>query len=120
MNITNDYPIMIFRNDTESGTFYKAGLSKKDVNGNYIKGYKDVKFKNGVELKNRTLINIKKAWLDFYVKDKKTIDSIFISEFEIVANPTTKPTKEQPKVAKEEDDPFKNISIEIDDDELPF
>ena len=84
MNINNNYPVMIFASEFNGKRYYKVGLSKKDVNGEYINGYKDVKFKNDVFMHHKTKINIKNAWLDFYVKDKKTIDYIFISEFEIV------------------------------------
>ena len=39
----------------------------------------------GVTIPNkRKLIEIKKAWLDFYInKDKQTVIGIFISEFDI-------------------------------------
>lgn len=84
MNISNDYAVMIFASEFNDKRYYKMGLSKKDINGEYISGYKDVRFKNDVFIHNKTKIKIKKAWLDFYVKDKKTIDYIFISEFEIV------------------------------------
>ena len=49
---------------------------------------------------NQTKINIKNAWLDFYVKDKKTIDYIFISDFEIVED------KKEELEEIEEADPF--------------
>lgn len=115
MNISNEYAVTIFRNDSQYGAFYKVGISKKDVNGNYINGYKDCRFKKDVQLENKTKIYIKKAWLDFYVKDKKTIDYIFISEFEIA--PDAVPTKNE-QAAESVDDPF--LGIEIDDNDLPF
>lgn len=126
MNITNDYPVTIFRNDTQYGTFYKVGISKKDINGNYINGYKDCRFKKDVQLEDKTKIYIKKAWLDFYVKDKKTIDYIFISEFETLENTiaaakqeTVTETIEQKSVIEQfKQDPF--TSIEIEDSDLPF
>lgn len=111
MNISNEYAVTIFRNDSQYGATYKVGLSKKDVNGNYINGYKNCRFKKDVQLENKTKIYIKKAWLDFYVKDKKTIDYIFISEFEIA------PTKNE-LAAESVEDPF--MEIEIDDNDLPF
>lgn len=116
MNISNDYAVTIFRNDTQYGTFYKVGLSKKDVKGNYINGYKDCRFKKEVHLADRTKIYIKKAWLDFYVKDKKTIDYIFISEFETLSDTIAAAKQETP--APVNDDPFMNI--EINDDDLPY
>lgn len=100
MNINNNYPVMIFASEFNGKRYYKVGLSKKDVNGEYINGYKDVKFKNDVFMHNQTKINIKNAWLDFYVKDKKTIDYIFISDFEIVDD------KKEELEEIEEVDPF--------------
>ena len=100
MNINNNYPVMIFASEFNGKRYYKVGLSKKDVNGEYINGYKDVKFKNDVFMHNQTKINIKNAWLDFYVKDKKTIDYIFISDFEIVED------KKEELEEIEEADPF--------------
>ena len=111
MNISNDYAVTIYRNDTQYGTFYKAGISKKDVKGNYINGYKDCRFKKDVQLENKTKIYIKKAWLDFYVKNKKTIDYIFISEFETVEDAIAA-AKE--RAEQFEEDPFGD-SVVIDD-----
>lgn len=116
MNVSNDYAVTIFRNENTYGTFYKVGLSKKDVNGNYINGYKDCRFKKDVQLADRTKIYIKKAWIDFYVKDKKTIDYIFISEFETLAD--TIAAAKQETTGPVADDQF--TGIEINDDELPF
>ena len=104
MNISNDYAVMIFASEFNGKRYYKAGLSKKDVNGEYINGYKDVWFKNDVFVHNQTKINIKKAWLDFYVKDKKTIDYIFISEFEIVED--KKEELEEINEMQDLDDPY--------------
>lgn len=81
MQIVENYPVTIFRNDTEKGVFYSVGLSKKDINGNYVNGYKNVRFKKGVEVANKTKIYIKKAFLDFYQKEDRTIDYIFITDF---------------------------------------
>lgn len=108
MNLSNDFPVMIFASEFNDKRYYKVGLSKKDVDGNYIRGYKDVKFKKDVFVHSKTLIKIKKAWLDFYVKDKKTIDCIFISDFEIVENePNNTDTPEEEL-------------YEISDEDLPF
>ena len=109
MNISNEKPVMIFASEYNGKRYYKVGLSKKDLDGNYIKGYKDVRFRNDVTLHNQTKIIIKKAWLDFYIKEKKTIDYIFISEFEVV---------EDAKVEAEPKEYFTECTN--DDDELPF
>lgn len=102
---------MVFRRDNEYGAFYSIGMSKKLEDGNYENGYMDVRFKKDAELDNMTKINIKEAWLTFYLKDegefKTTKPYIFINDFEIVEN----------------DVDFSNYEtseIEIDDEDLPF
>jgi hypothetical protein len=130
MNISNEYPVTIFKNVNDYGTFYRVGLSKKDVEGKYINGYKDIRFKKGVELEDKTKLYIKKAWLDFYIKDKKTIDYIFCSEFELIEE-TIENAKtplanmsdsEIVQGVMNEDDPFKSFGeeMELSDLDLPF
>lgn len=108
MNISNEYPVMVFKNTINGKDFYKIGLSKKDIDGNYINGYKSVRFRNGVEIDNMTKIYIKRAWLDFYIKDKKTIDYIFICDFEYEDGSSAKQTTK---------DPFSDFgeTVELDD-----
>jgi len=108
MNIENKYPIMVFKNINDGRAFYNLGLSKKDKEGNYINGYVACRFKKDVELENQTKISIKKAWLDFYVKDKKTNPYIFISEFDLVED-----KKEEPK-----DDPYSAFGTSITAEEV--
>lgn len=130
MNINNEYPVTIFKNVNDYGTFYKVGLSKKDLEGKYINGYKDIKFKKDVELEDKTKIYIKKAWLDFYIKDKKTIDYIFCSEFEKIEEtienaktPLANMSDSQiVQGVMNDEDPFKSFAdeVEIDDLDLPF
>lgn len=123
MEIISDREEMIFKNEYNDKPYYTIGLSKKDKDGNYINGYMNVSFKKGIELENKTKIKIKKAWLDFYKRDVKTIPSIFISEFDIVS---TTPKEEQ------RTNPFQEFGnsiksdydfgeqVEIKDVDLPF
>jgi len=91
MEIINKYPVMVFKQEFQGKTLYSIGLSKKEQDGKYVNGYKMVRFKKGVELENRTKININKAFLDFYItKDNKTMDYIFITEFEKTNNEVVK------------------------------
>ncbi len=119
MNITNDYPVMIFRRDNEYGTFYTVGMSKKDKNGNYINGYMPCQFKQGVSVEDKTKIYIKSAWLTFYLKDKETKPYIFINEFE-----TLEGTMQQAKQVQPKSDPFEEMGMQVQLDdgnmELPF
>ena len=119
MEIVSNKEEMIFRNEYNGKVSYQIGLSKKDKDGKFISGYVPVNFKKGIDLKNKTKIKIKNAWLDFYKKDKATIPTIFISEFDIT---------EEPK----EENPFEEFGnsiktdfdvggqIEITDDDMPF
>ena len=100
MNITTEYPVMIFKNDNG----YSISLSDKKQDGNYVNWYKKCQFKKGVELENKTNILIKKAWLKCNEVNGKKYEFVFISEFEIVNN--------------NEPDPFNDI--QVSDEYLPF
>ena len=124
MEIIESHLLKVFRKDYEGRAYYKVGISKKDQNGNYVKGYLDVRFKKDVELEDRTNIYIKKAWIDFYLKDKKTIPYVFINEFETV-HEAVENAKEE--VKKNKTDPYEEMGkqvameqYEIDDSQLPF
>ncbi len=126
MKIINDRNVKIFANDYNGKKIYSMGLSKKDINGNYINGYISCRFKKNIELKNKTTIKIKDAWLDFYLSNKKTIPFIFINEYELVDNGETKEDKpiveDAPIQVNEEKDAYEEIGEEIElfDDDLPF
>lgn len=115
MNIVNEYPVMVFRNDREGKVFYSLGLSKKNQDNSYSNGYIGCRFKKDVELENQTKIYIKKAWLDFYLKGKITVPYIFISEFETLKN-AMQQSKKDTKVEEYEDI---NV-VHLSDEDLPF
>lgn len=117
MEIISNRDEMIFRNDYNGKPFYSIGLVKKDKAGNYENGYINVRFKKDVELENQTKIKIKKAWIDFYCKDRKTFPYIFVSEFD--------PVEEKKDPFEEFGDSIKTESeigeqIEITEDDLPW
>ena len=121
MNIVNNYPVMIFKD--ENGK-YTVGLSNKKQDGSYENAYYPIQFNKDVELENKTKILIKNAWLSFYkweYQDKKgTTFFIKCSQFELA-------DKEEPKEEKGLD-PYEvfgdSITVEqiddIDDSNLPF
>ena len=113
MNITNNYPVMIFKREYQGNTFYNLGLSKKDKDGNYVNGYMPCQFKNGISLEDKTKIFIKSAWLSFYLKDKETKPYIFINEYELENAQNT-----QNIVQNVDSDPFADFGqqVSIDDD----
>lgn len=91
MNIVNEKPIMVFKNEYQGREFYSLGISKKDRSGNYINGYMPCEFRKGVQLESKTKIHIKNAFLTFYLKDKKTVPYIKVLEFEKVGESTSDP-----------------------------
>lgn len=118
MKLINEYPVVVFKNEYQGKLYYKIGLSKKDMNGNTIRGYIDCRFRKGVEVDTSKRIYLQDCWLDFYIKDKITKHYIFVNKFEYVQD-VIEETKEEPK---EESDPFEEFSneVELTDEDLPF
>ena len=76
MNITSNNT-MIFAKDFEGKMHYRAGMSKKNQEGNYENAYIDVRLPKGTQLETKTKINITKGFLTFY-KNKKGEDIWYI------------------------------------------
>jgi hypothetical protein len=117
MEIISKKEEMVFKNEYNGKIFYSIGISKKNQDGKYENGYINVRFKKNVELDNQTKIKIKKAWIDFYCKDRKTFPYIFVSEFE--------PVEEKKDAFKEFGESIKTESeigqqIEISEEDLPW
>lgn len=111
MNLIDEKPKTIFRNEKDGKVFYSLRLSKKDKDGNYINGYVSCKFQKDVNLENKSKIILKDAWLDFYIKDRATNVYIFINKFEKVED------IEIPQNTKTE---YQQQSIVLEDKDLPF
>lgn len=116
MEIVSNKNEMIFKTDFNGVPRYSVGLSKKNKDGSYTRGYMIVNFRNGVELENKTQIRIKSAWLDFYKdKDGKTVPYIFVNEFEeIKKDPFEEYGQSITTKSKIEE------QLEITDSDLPF
>lgn len=111
MNIEVNRPVTIFRKDFDDRTVYSMGISKKDINGDYVNGYVPVMFPKGVTIDNKTRIYIRQAWLSFSLVEGRTRLYIFINDFETV--------KETIEKAKEEyNDPFSKFAEEHGDNYL--
>lgn len=112
MKLINQYPVKIFENEYEGKKYYKMGLSKKDVNGNYVNGYIDCRFRKDAEVDTSKKIYLQDCWLDFYVKDKITKLYVFINKFDYVSD----------IIKQETSDPFVEFGqeVELTDDDLPF
>lgn len=89
---------MIFRKERESASgkwyAYSTGVSSKRQDGSWINGYLDVKFRKGVEVENKTKINIKNGFLS--AKEFKTGSGetgkrleLVILEFDVVDAPNS-------------------------------
>lgn len=118
MNIQTDKMQMIFRKDTEYGTTYTMGMSKKKQDGNYENAYFPVQFKKNVELENKTNIYIKDAWLSFFkTKDMRTIFYIFINDFNTVHEEANEFKNAS---IKTETKGIDSLGIQINDSDLPF
>lgn len=83
MKVISDREEMIFKKEFEDKVSYSMGLSRKKEDGTFENGYIPVRFRKGYELKDRTKIKIKDAWIDFFKVEKKTIPYIFINNFEL-------------------------------------
>lgn len=86
---------MVFKN--ENG-FYRTTISTKNREGEYVNKGINIAFKKGVDIPNKTVIDVKNGWLTFdeYVSkqdnQKKTSDfKIFVSEYEVEGGQTTAP-----------------------------
>lgn len=84
----------IFRNDYNGKTFYSATISKKLQDGEWDNTTINIQFPKSVDLENGTKIDITKAWLTFYLKEKKPVFYIMCTEFTIEdgAEPKREPT----------------------------
>lgn len=116
MKIISDRHEVVYKNENNGKIYYSIKLAKKDEQGNWVNGYINCRFKKDVILKEpKTHIEIKDAWLDFYIKDKITNVYIFINDFEITDS-------QKNEVNEDKIDPFADFGkqIDISDEDLPF
>ena len=131
INIGNEgSKLTIYKDDKGKYKIYIKGTETKE-NGEVQDVFmaKKVQFKNGVEVKNRSVIEVTKGWASCYRiridelteegKPKyKYFDKYFVSEFNILEEGVDGPVKaKQQAQAKQEDFSF---SITDTDDNLPF
>lgn len=77
--------VTIYRSDYQNFTFYKVKMVKKNVDGTFTDGWKNVRFPKDVDIPDGTKIRIIDMFEDFYNKDKyTTIFTLFINEHEVV------------------------------------
>lgn len=77
MKITGN--VTVFKNDKG---FYSIGVSNKNMDGTYENAYITAQFKKGVDLENKTKIDITNAFLSFYRNQEgKPVFKIVVLEF---------------------------------------
>ena len=127
INIGNETSKLIIYKDEQGRykTYIKGTETQEDGEVKDIFMSKKVQFKKGVEVKNRSKIEVIKGWTNCYriktdelTEDGKPkykyLDKYFISEFNLLEDGVDEPVKakQQPK---QED-----FSFEMDNDMLPF
>lgn len=121
MNFKDDFIVMVFTKEIEGRKLYSIGLSKKNQNGGYDKGYMSVRFKKDVVINNKTRIKVKDAWLSFNTNEGKTFPFIFINDFEILAEakPETKETNPYEEMGNSIKTEVQE-TFDIQESDLPF
>lgn len=87
--ITDNKPVMVFRQDKTSAsgnayTQYSLGISSKNTEGNWVNGFIDCQFKRGVEVANRSQINISNSFFTVNEYNGKKYNRLFVLDFEVV------------------------------------
>ena len=119
--------LTIYKDEQGRYKIYIKGIeTKEDVETQDIFMSKKVQFKNGVEVKNRSVIEVIKGWTSCYrIKQDeltedgkpkyKYFDKYFISEFNLLEEGTDEPVKTKQEKTKQDD-----FSFVPTEDDLPF
>jgi hypothetical protein len=92
----------VYARENNGKTQYSIGISKK-INEEWFTNFIPANFKKDVVLENKTKIDAKVFWLDFYInKEGKPVTTVFINEFDV----TQQPNSEFSPVADKEELPF--------------
>ena len=76
---------------------YSIGISKK-IEEQWYTNFIPANFKKDVVIENKTKIDAKVFWLDFYLtKDGNPVTTIFISDFEVMEQPQSEFTPAKDK-----------------------
>lgn len=74
----------VYAKEYNGKTQYSIGISKK-IGEEWFTNFIPANFKKNTVIENKTKIDAKVFWLDFYMnKDNKPVTTIFINEFEIL------------------------------------
>lgn len=110
---TDERGVRVWRDDRYGFPKYSVSISKKLEDGQYDHAYIDVCFHKGVELENKTDIQIIEAFPTFNVgKDGKKYISWFIKDYERMDG--------APKVNNTKGFEGVNFPVDLEEDEVPF
>ena len=129
INIGNDNSILTIYKDEQGRykTYIKGIETQEDGEVKDIFMSKKVQFKKGVEVKNRSKIEVIKGWTSCYRiqtdelneqgKPKyKYFDKYFIGEFNLLEEGVDEPQKQRQQAQQKQED----FSFSVSDDDLPF
>ena len=129
INIGNNKSILTIYKDEQGKykTYIKGTEAQEDGEIKNIFMSKKVQFKKGIEVKNRSKIEVTKGWINCYriktdelTEDGKPtykyFDKYFISEFNLLEDGVDEPVKTKQKTQSKQED----FSFAIDDSDLPF
>lgn len=129
INIGNDKSILTIYKDEQGKykTYIKGAETQENGEVKDIFMSKKVQFKKGIEVKNRSKIEVTKGWINCYriktdelTEDGKPtykyFDKYFISEFNLLEDGVDEPVKTKQKTQSKQED----FSFSVSDDDLPF
>lgn len=129
VNIGNDNSILTIYKDDQGRykTYIKGTETQEDGEVKDIYMSKKVQFKKGIEVKNKSKIEVLKGWTSCYRiktdelneqgKPKyKYFDKYFIGEFNLLEEGVDEPQKQRQQAQQKQED----FSFSVSDDDLPF
>lgn len=129
INIGSNSSILTIYKDEQGRykTYIKGTETQEDGEVKDIFTSKKVQFRKGVEVKNRSKIEVTKGWINCYRiktdelteegKPKyKYFDKYFISEFNLLEEGVDEPQKPRQQTPTKQED----FSFSVSDDDLPF
>lgn len=124
---TDEYGIKVWRSDRYGYAQYSISIQKKKEDGGYLREYKQVKFRGGVEVENGADIIIRDAfpsidsWKDKNTGELKIKDVWVIMDF-VYKTAAPMPEKKAQEIENAAQDLFEDLpdSFQAAEDDIPF
>ena len=87
--------LVVYRQDINGISYYKTMVTKTNQDGTKSRFYKEIRFKKGVEITNKTMIKVNDFFEDIRQNPRDKYNPIFslvILDFEVLENPFDKTT----------------------------